>query len=210
MVSVFFYGQVLAISMWSLIPNHDLAKILHVLLNLAAVGCLIAGLRAVVDYEHYNNLPALTSMHSWLGVMTSTIFGMQLIGGFVLGAGTAGGADIATMKPIAMMHRAMGVISVSFTAVTILSGIQNHLVGPRGNNGTTFIGYCGFNVGGNSNDYPASYYGRIPEACRIAYGLGVCVMLSKSLCLSRCCSCLLCFFSFSYDVHRIICLLAFS
>jgi hypothetical protein len=179
MVSVFFFGQVLAISMWSLVPQHDLAKILHVLFNLAAVACLIAGLRAIVDYEQYNNLPALTSMHSWLGVMTTTLFGMQIIGGFVLGAGTAGGADIGTMKPLAMMHRALGVITLAFTAVTILSGIQNQLLGPRGNNGVSFIGSCGFNVGGNSNDYPARYYNKIPDACRIAYGLGVTVMLSK-------------------------------
>jgi cytochrome b-561 len=179
MVSGFFYGQVIAITMWSLIPQHDAAKILHVLFHLAALGCLIAGLHAIIQYEHHENLPALTSMHSWLGVMTTTLFGMQIIGGFVLGAGTAGGADIGVMKPLAMMHRALGVISLAFTAATILSGIQNQLLGPRGNNGVSFIGSCGFNVGGNSNDYPARYYDRIPDACRLALGLGVTVMLSK-------------------------------
>ena len=75
MVSGFFFGQVLAINTWSIIPDHSLGKLLHVLWQTAALCCMIAGLTAVVKDKWLSHDPSLTSMHSWIGVADIVMFG---------------------------------------------------------------------------------------------------------------------------------------
>jgi hypothetical protein len=201
MVSGFYFAQVLGVCMWSVIPDYNIAKLFHAAFMLAAIGTLIAALYAVVSYEHNVYTPSLTSMHSWVGVMTVIIFGLQVIGGFVLGGLTAMGPVSETVKKIGMIHRAFGMASLFFTTVAILSGIQNYLAGPKGVEGSdpssiypyaggfyddnatpSYIvnaGSCGYFIKNNenSNETPEKYFIHLPPACRLGFGVGVLVLL---------------------------------
>ena len=84
MVSGFFFGQVLAVNTWSVVPDHSLGKILHVLWQTAAMCCMIAGLTAVVKDEWLSHDPSLTSMHSWIGVAGIVMFGKHYYSKFNL------------------------------------------------------------------------------------------------------------------------------
>jgi hypothetical protein len=204
MVSGFYFAQVLGVCMWSVIPDYNIAKLFHASFMLAAIGTLIAALYAVVSYEHKTYVPSLTSMHSWVGVMTVIIFGLQVIGGFVLGAMTSMGPVSEMMRKIGMVHRAFGMASLFFTTVAVLTGIQNYLFGPKGAetdtlfpypfygpvddlfySGGTPVGYavfrgsCGYFIKNNedSNETPEKYYTHLPPACRLGFGVGVLVLL---------------------------------
>jgi uncharacterized membrane protein YphA (DoxX/SURF4 family) len=157
MVSGFYFAQVLGVCMWSVIPDYNIAKLFHAAFMLAAIGTLIAALYAVVSYEHNTYVPSLTSMHSWVGVMTVIIFGLQVIGGFVLGGLTAMGPVSETVKKIGMIHRAFGLASLFFTTVAVLTGIQNYLFGPKGIEANTSI--LGGGGGGGGGPISGPIYG---------------------------------------------------
>jgi len=176
MVSGFFLSQVLGICTWSLVPNHDVAKAIHGTFMMAAIGCMIAGLYAVVDFEQYVYMASLTSMHSWVGVMTITLFGIQVIFGMVMGA--MKGMNSPMSQSFATMHRGFGIVTLGVTTVTIISGIQSLLISPVTgyNSGKGSCGYIASDENFDKN--PAAYYSRMPDACQIGLGLGVLVVLS--------------------------------
>jgi cytochrome b-561 len=181
MVSGFYFAQVLGICMWSLVPNHEIAKAIHATLMLGSIATMIAGLHAVVAYEHNVYVPSLTSMHSWVGVMTIIVFGLQVIGGFTMGTLSALGSTLPIMKHIVKIHRAIGLMSLMFTSVAILTGIENQLGGPIGDSsfqGQVITGTCGYTSStANYEENADKYYTHIPLGCRIAYGVGVLVLL---------------------------------
>jgi len=78
MVGGFFVGQILAINTWGIIPDHTASKIIHVLWQCAALGCMIAGLTAVVKEKFNEKSPSLTTMHSWIGVCGIVMYGKLL------------------------------------------------------------------------------------------------------------------------------------
>jgi hypothetical protein len=178
MVAGFYFAQVLGICMWSLIPEHHTAKVFHVCFMLGAVATMIAGLHAVVAYEWNLELPSLTSMHSWVGVITVIVFGVQVIGGLTLGGLSAVGSTMPIMKHIVQIHRGSGIMSLMMTSFAILTGIQNFLVGPAGTEGSAFRGTCGYFKGNEDfNLTPERYYLDIAPGCRLGFGLGVLVLL---------------------------------
>jgi len=183
MVAGFHFAQVLGICMWSFIPNHLIAKTMHVCLMLGAIATMIAGLYAVVSYEQYLYVPSLTSMHSWVGVMTVIIFGMQVVGGFSMGFLSAAGSTLPIMKHIVQIHRATGLLTLFFTSVAILTGIQNYLIGPSAYGNYVSKGTCGYIIASNENfeKTPEKYYDNIPPGCRLGYGVGVLVLLGTMM-----------------------------
>jgi hypothetical protein len=178
MVAGFYFSQILGINMWSLIPNHGVAKLFHAAFMLGSVATMIAALYAVFDYESYFNLVNLTSMHAWVGVMTIIIFVFQIVGGFIMGLMTAYGNRSPAFKN---MHRAMGLILLACTTVSIISGIQDQLSGPKAYEyGTQVVcnyGYC-YSVGGGEVKITGSC-GDMPAACYIAFFTGFFVMLGS-------------------------------
>lgn len=180
MTAGFWFAQILGICMWSYIPDHQVAKIMHISFMLGAIGTMIAGLYAVVSYEQYVYLPSLTSMHSWIGVLTIIFFGTQVIGGLMLGALSAMRNSAAPM--LCNLHRVSGLITLMLTTIAIVTGIQNYLLGPSSNGNYSVpynLGSCGYYVTSNENfDHnPAGYYLKIRPGCRLGLGLGVLVCL---------------------------------
>lgn len=53
-------------------------KLLHMVMQLAALGFAIVALAAVFSAHNDEGLPNLYSLHSWLGLTTVTLFGLQV------------------------------------------------------------------------------------------------------------------------------------
>lgn len=61
------------------IPATKIAqKTVHLLLNLVALLAGIVGIYAVFKYHHESGIPDLYSLHSWLGIGTICLFGLQV------------------------------------------------------------------------------------------------------------------------------------
>ena len=56
-------------------------KLLHTILLLCAVPCIVVGTIAVFDFHNLREkpFPNLYSLHSWCGLITIGLFGMQVI-----------------------------------------------------------------------------------------------------------------------------------
>ena len=69
MVGGLFFGQVLAINDWNLLPfSHTSAKGLHVVFQTGAVVSMSVGLAAVMKVYVENHDPLFVTMHSWMGL----------------------------------------------------------------------------------------------------------------------------------------------
>jgi hypothetical protein len=83
MVCGFLGAQIVAISDWSILRSHRVAKCVHVLVQTTGLGCLSVGLYVVVDLNLKAKMPALTTLHSWMGIAATSVFTVNyVLGGF--------------------------------------------------------------------------------------------------------------------------------
>ena len=54
-------------------------KILHALIQAASLIFAAVGLAAAFDYHNRSGIPNMYSMHSWLGLITVLLFGIQVV-----------------------------------------------------------------------------------------------------------------------------------
>jgi len=127
MVGGFFFGQVLAINTWSILPNLTAAKILHVLWLTTAACCMIAGLTAVVKDQFVNKAPSLTSMHSWIGICGVAMFCMNYLSGSFMAMLTSCLPDskIRTSIDWLTIHRFLGLSALGISSSAIYLGVMD-------------------------------------------------------------------------------------
>ena len=127
MVGGFFFGQVLAINTWSIIPDHVTAKILHVLWQTTAACCMIAGLTAVVKDQFVNKAPSLTSMHSWIGICGVAMFCMNYLSGSFMAILTLYLPDSYWRTSIDWLtiHRFLGLSALGISSSAIYLGVMD-------------------------------------------------------------------------------------
>jgi len=53
-------------------------KLTHGLLHLATVPCVVLGAIASMEYHRLKGLPHLYSLHSWMGMLTVSLFVIQV------------------------------------------------------------------------------------------------------------------------------------
>ncbi len=58
--------------------NKTVVKILHMLLQVLALLCSGVGLKAVFRFHNKSGIPNMYSMHSWIGLPTFLMFGLQV------------------------------------------------------------------------------------------------------------------------------------
>jgi hypothetical protein len=176
MVGGFFFSQVVALTAWSIgdESHHSLKKAIHVLFQLGAAATMIAGLAAIVHHQFLKKSPSLTSMHSWVGVMAISLFGLNMSWGLVMALLTRFNPDSILRKAfdLRLIHKFIGLAAFGLTTVAILTGITDWLP----------LGSCYYKYD-TANTYradwnPSNNYGALPVACQIANGLGVVVLLA--------------------------------
>ena len=151
-----------------------------------AAGCatLVAGLIAVFAYSNGNNLPNLTQLHSWLGIMTSVLYFANFVVtviSIVLPAGFLGNlwgdlvygtnSDILRVS-FESFHRALATFSLMMSVVAVLSGIVQY----QGLSGCYFTPYPYSLPSPDVN--PALHYAALPNGCKVSNGLGIVVVLA--------------------------------
>ena len=171
MVGGFHFAQVLAISVWSVIPSHYVAKILHFLFHLCALVTCITSLVAVFKVAYESKSPNLTTIHSWLGILTTCSYVLNFLWGMIMALLTKFNPDSTIRKNIdlSMIHICIGLTAFGLTLVTIISGIMDQLV-----EGSCF--YTNQSVNNPIRNYP-----NLPDACKIANGLGIVVTITTIL-----------------------------
>ena len=58
--------------------NKFVVKLVHFVLQLVAFGIAVWGLKAVFDFHNHMHYSNLYSLHSWCGLTTVVLFGLQV------------------------------------------------------------------------------------------------------------------------------------
>jgi len=123
---IFFMGRAMLVYRLFRCCHKAVTKLLHTILLLCAVPCIVVGTIAVFDFHNLREkpFPNLYSLHSWCGLITIGLFGMQFVVGFVsfwllscCDAATAGCR--AALLPV---HTVMGVVTFFVAIATALTG----------------------------------------------------------------------------------------
>jgi hypothetical protein len=176
----FYASQVLAMMIWTLWPGaRDYAKLLHIVFQTLALCSVFAGIGFIVEHKKASKGSSMTTMHSWVGVMAVVMFALNYFWGFIMAGLTMywPEAPVRKMANLLSMHRALGLIAFGLAAISVVTGINNH-IGPRCTN-------LAYGVSADAN--PADHFGDIPVECRMAYGMGITTLLAamfSCLCIS--------------------------
>jgi len=130
---VFFAGHaMLAYRQWRCC-NHSTIKLVHTLYHIMAVPCIAVGLIAVFDFHNYNKptpIPNLYSLHSWMGLVTVGLYGLQFVVGFfsfliLLCCDTGTARFRASLVPV---HSSFGIITFFLSIATCLTGLTEKVL----------------------------------------------------------------------------------
>jgi predicted transporter len=179
-VGGFYFTIVLALLSRAVIPSR-LSVVTQVLTYAAAIACLVVGIMAIVKFKHDAKSPSLTTLHSWLGIICICCFAAVIICNFVVApvfkisavpVSAAGGDTACASNPnFGLLQGALELLTLGMTTLTILTGL------------TMQIGQCNYvNLASYGSDpNPAENYSHLPTACKIVFGLGVCVIVTSIL-----------------------------
>lgn len=166
MVGGFLFSQIAACELWHLTKSSSIFSIFQTLSATSlAVGLIIAFRSHTEEKAH------LTSLHSWYGMATSSLYILNLF------------IAIAKMllkklhkklvlKFLHSIHPFIGILSIAATVISISTGIVSYL-------GDEFCSIPAF--GWN----PLHEYEALPDACKLANGLGIVVITAIFLSISR-------------------------
>ncbi|XP_058728438.1 probable transmembrane ascorbate ferrireductase 3 [Vicia villosa] len=102
---IFLVGE--GVMAFQTVPNQPpVPKFVHMTLNLMAIVFGIVGLCAVFKFHNMRNIADVYSLHSWIGISTFCLFGLQWLFGFV--TFLFPGAQGLTRDRVLPWHRAGG------------------------------------------------------------------------------------------------------
>jgi cytochrome b-561 len=176
MVAGFFWSQAIAISSWSVLPSYKTALAVHIFFQLAAVTTLICGLCAIAAYKRRvaGTESSLTTMHSWAGIVTVVMFGTQFLIGCAHSIINSSGNQLVISTR--NLHKSFGVATFASTAITIVSGIMNYT--NKYANSCQYVQHGDWKYIAKVETDPARHYNWLPNACKIANGLGIAVIVT--------------------------------
>ena len=171
----YFFCQLQAIFNWSLFTNHTIAKLSHVVTQFIALVVMLIGLIAVVKDNFDKKSPSLTTMHAWIGVCSIAFFGVNFIWGACMALLTIFHPESKLRRLVALLqfHRIIGSSALVLTTGAILTGIMDYL--PYG---ACFYILSSQQLQEEKDTDPAENYAYLPDACKIANGLGIVVVVS--------------------------------
>ncbi|CAH1431174.1 unnamed protein product [Lactuca virosa] len=117
---VLFSGE--AIIVYKAIPaNRKTQKLIHLILHFIALAAGIVGVYAVFKFHHERHIPHMYTLHSWIGLSTICLFGLQWLLGFF--SFWYPRAESATRAKMAPWHAFFGVVIFFMTIVTVETGL---------------------------------------------------------------------------------------
>ncbi|KAL8268796.1 hypothetical protein R6Q59_002594 [Mikania micrantha] len=118
---IIFSGE--AIISYNWIPTtRKTLKLIHLMLHLIALFAGILGIYAVFKFHNDLKITHLYTLHSWIGISTICLFGLQLLLGFV--TFLFPGAKSATRARFAPFHIFTGVVIFFMAIVTAETGLM--------------------------------------------------------------------------------------
>ncbi|XP_026816157.1 uncharacterized protein LOC113555803 [Rhopalosiphum maidis] len=102
-------------------------KLTHGLLHLATVPCVVLGAVAAMEYHRLKGLPHLYSLHSWMGLLTVSLFVIQFTLGlftFVVLLCCRGATAVCRLRCFAPIHATLGLCTFTLAIATCLTGLQ--------------------------------------------------------------------------------------
>ncbi|XP_027844670.2 uncharacterized protein LOC114125279 isoform X1 [Aphis gossypii] len=102
-------------------------KLTHGLLHLATVPCVVLGAVAAMEYHRLKGLPHLYSLHSWMGLLTVSLFVIQFTLGlftFVVLLCCRGATAACRLRCFAPIHATLGLCTFTLAIATCLTGLQ--------------------------------------------------------------------------------------
>ncbi|KAK7407712.1 hypothetical protein VNO78_09740 [Psophocarpus tetragonolobus] len=99
-------------------------KVVHLVLHLIALVAGILGIIAVFKYKKESGLADMYTLHSWLGISTTCLFGLQYILGFF--AYFFPGAEMSTRASLLPWHRFVGMAIFLFAVATAETGLVEY------------------------------------------------------------------------------------
>ena len=171
MTAGFFISSVIAALSWTFFEDKLNGKIFHIFFQTAAIVSMAIGLIAAVLDKNANNVAHLTTFHAYIGVFCIALYSITYIYGYILGTLPAfASVSLKRMVLLRLTHAMMGEMAMYLTVGSILTGIMNQF----GQNGCNYIG-----ITLTSHDVnPSAYFFALPEACKIANGMGILVVLT--------------------------------
>ncbi|XP_066930216.1 lysosomal membrane ascorbate-dependent ferrireductase CYB561A3-like [Clytia hemisphaerica] len=101
-------------------------KLLHAGLHGLALVFMIVGLVAVFGFHNHNNIPNLYSLHSWIGILTVTLFSAQYLLGFTAFLFPKFGDDL---RAIALKyHQFFGRAILYLVVIASVSGLTEKML----------------------------------------------------------------------------------
>ncbi|KAJ0435768.1 putative ascorbate ferrireductase (transmembrane) [Helianthus annuus] len=122
---IIFSGE--AIIIYKAIPaTRRVLKLTHLIFHLIALGTGILGVYVVFKFHNELDIPHMYTLHSWIGLSTICLFGLQLLLGFV--TFLFPGAESATRARLAPWHVLFGLVIFAMAIVTAETGITEKFV----------------------------------------------------------------------------------
>ena len=176
MAGAFQFTQVLSITSWSMFSNRSWAKPVHVLVHSIAVIAAAIALSAAVKSKQLMQSEALISMHSWVGVACLLAFFSNYLFGFWMAALTMffPSSWFRSKFNLGSVHRQIGLVALGLTTISILTGVSNQF-------GQSGCGYITSAKSGSEFKQGSTYYQYLPNACKIANGLGIVSIIAAVL-----------------------------
>eukprot|EP00128_Syssomonas_multiformis_P001486 Colp12_sorted_trinity150504_noHs@22307 len=111
-----------AILLYKLVPfERSTTKIIHMLMQITAFVLGTIGIVAVFKFHDDNNIPNMYSLHSWFGISTIVLFGLQGLGGFL--TYLFPGASPPNRKAFSPWHMFFGLFIYILAMATVVLGI---------------------------------------------------------------------------------------
>jgi hypothetical protein len=177
LMTCFVMGQVVAVSVWSLIPSKSFAKLLHVVLQMGSLSCMIAAFVAIVKDRQNGKFATFTTIHSWVGVGAVCVYGLTFIWGGSMGIMTAFWPESALKRNIdwGYFHRAFAALTMGLSLMAITTGVMDRL-----SEGLCYYELEDNEIYGAMKD-SADHYKGMPQSCKVVYGSVVAALVAASL-----------------------------
>jgi hypothetical protein len=169
MVAGFYFTVVLA-SLSKTVLSNAMSWVAQLLCFSAASACLVVGIMAIVKYKHDSETPSLTTLHSWIAIICVGCFACTICSKFVV-VSERNNENIRLSSNLPLVQLALELLTLGTLTLTILTGL------------TMQLGQCSYvdlaSFGTDSN--PAKHYPHLPTACKIGFGMGICVITTSLL-----------------------------